>query len=77
LTSLYIFGEDDFSKGKKDLSKYEVGSETTKITDKILSQMVARTDFERELLKTVLQGVDGKSVESLFRLYLKSEKRKE
>jgi len=59
------------------LAKYEIGSETTKITNKILSQMITRTDFERELLKTVLQGANAKSVESLFRLYLKSEKGKE
>jgi hypothetical protein len=56
------------------LSKYEVGSETSKITAKILSQMVARTDFEKKLLETVLQSVDAKSAETLFRLFLKSDK---
>jgi hypothetical protein len=59
------------------VTDFEVGSETDKITKRILSEMVVKTSFDKEILQVIQSPSNRIQVENLFVLYLEMKQKKD
>ena len=58
------------------MTDFEVGSESEKITRRILSEMVEKTPFDKETVESIEGSLDKTTIEQLFAKFLKNKTKK-
>lgn len=59
------------------MANYEVGVERQKVTKKIMSTMVVRSNFDEAVLDAISKPLTSESVRLLFKLFLRMTNEKE